>query len=88
MALGSTSSAEKAGGAAASDGPPLLADFASPPKLPTGEAAADEYGMGAELEAGAALADLAEPAEGLEGLASSDAGPFMGAMALPPLTGA
>ena len=66
----------------------MLAGFASTPKLPTGEAAADEYGMGAEPGVVAPLAGLPEPATELDGLACDDAGPLMGGMALPPLTGA
>ena len=66
----------------------MLAGFASPPTPPTGEAAADEYGMGAEPAAGAALAGLAEPAAELEGLACDDAGALIGGMTLPLLTGA
>ena len=78
MALGSTSSAENAGGAGTSG----IAPLPPPPILPTDDAAADEYGMGAELGAGEALADLAGPVAEAPDLACVGAGLFMGGMAL------
>ena len=83
LALGSTSSAENAGGAGTSGIAPLPA----PPMLPTDDAAADEYGMGAELDAGAELAALGALAAGEPDLPCAWAGLFMGGMALL-LTGA
>ena len=82
MALGNTSSAEKADGAGTSG----IAPPPAPPILPTDDAAADEYGMGAELGAGAALADLAGPVAEAPDWACAEAASFMGGMAL--LTGA
>ena len=83
MALGSTSSAEKAEGADTSGTAPPPA----PPILPTDDAAADEYGMGAELGAGAALADLAGPVAEAPDAACAGAALLSGGMALL-LTGA
>ena len=83
LALGSTSSAENAGAAGTSGIAPLPA----PPTLPTDDAAADEYGMGAELGAGTALGALAGPAAEAPDLACAGAALPSGGMALL-LTGA
>ena len=82
MALGSTSSAEKAGGADTSGIAPLPAVLLASPMLPTGDAAAAEYGMGAELGVCPVLAILAGAAAEAPVFAGAGVELLSGGMAL------
>lgn len=91
MALGSTSSAEKADGAGAAGKALALALLlASPPMPPTDEGGTDEYGMEPVVGTGTALPGFAGLAAGALEEVGDEAGTALpiGGMALPWLTGA